>query len=181
MSLNYIRIAKTPDVERVLSDLRARFSLLNEAEIIKLALSEVHNREMGDKLEREQKLREAFKRAVEEGGKRGDELLAQKGIKRENMTEQQYMMPSSNLLKGNLKLIIDTNLFISVFVFRGKMVMRIFELILDNTLTMYVSPKLRQELDRKLAFFGVNKQVHDDVMLFFDTNGISVDPDISIN
>jgi hypothetical protein len=44
MSLSYIRIAKTPDVERVLSDLRAKFSLLNEAEIIKLALSEVHNR-----------------------------------------------------------------------------------------------------------------------------------------
>lgn len=91
------------------------------------------------------------------------------------------MMPSSNPLKGNLKLIIDTNLFISVFVFRGKMVMKIFELILDNTLTMYVSPKLRQELDRKLAFFGVNKQVHDDVMLFFDTKGISVHPEISIN
>lgn len=89
MSLSYIRIAKTPDVERVLSDLRARFSLLNEAEIIKLALSEVHNREMEAKMDREQKLREAFKRAVEEGGKRGDELLAQKGIKRENMTEQQ--------------------------------------------------------------------------------------------
>jgi hypothetical protein len=63
MSLSYIRIAKTPDVERVLSDLRAKFSLLNEAEIIKLALSEVHNREMEDKMEQEQKLREAFKRA----------------------------------------------------------------------------------------------------------------------
>jgi hypothetical protein len=85
MSLSYIRIARTPDVERVLSDLRAKFSLLNEAEIIKLALSEVHNREM----EQEQRLREAFKRAIEEGGTRGDELLVQKGIKRENMTEQQ--------------------------------------------------------------------------------------------
>jgi hypothetical protein len=89
MSLSYIRIAKTPDVERVISDLRSRFSLLNEAEIIKFALSEVHNREMEDKMEQEQKLREAFKRAIEEGGTRGDELLAQKGIKRENMTEQQ--------------------------------------------------------------------------------------------
>jgi hypothetical protein len=67
----------------------AKFSLLNEAEIIKLALSEVHNKEMGSKMEQEQTLREAFKRALDEGGKRGDELLAQKGIKRENMTEQQ--------------------------------------------------------------------------------------------
>lgn len=82
MSLSYIRIAKTPDVERVLSDLRARFSLLNEAEIIKLALSEVHKREMEGKMEQEQTLREALKPALDEGGKTGDELLAQKGMKR---------------------------------------------------------------------------------------------------
>lgn len=87
MSQTYIRIAKTPDVERVLSDLRARFGLLNEAEIIRLALSEVHNKEMENKMEQEQKLREAFNHAIEEGGTRGDEFLSQKGIKRENMTE----------------------------------------------------------------------------------------------
>lgn len=100
MSLTYIRIAKTPDVERVLSDLRARFSLLNEAEIIRLALSEVHNKEMADKMEHEQKLREAFKHAIEEGGKRGDELLAQKGIKREHMTEQQIYDAFFKSFKG---------------------------------------------------------------------------------
>ena len=88
MSQSYIRIARTPDVEKVLSDLRTCFSLLNEAEIIKLALSEVHNQEVEAKMEKEQKIREAFKYAVEEGGKRGDELLAEMGIKRENMTEQ---------------------------------------------------------------------------------------------
>lgn len=83
-------------------------------------------------------------------------------------------MPSSSLLNGNLKIVIDTNLFISVFVFRGKMVRTIFELVLKNTLTMCVSPQLRQELNRKLEFFGVTKQVHDDVMLFFDTKGVSI-------
>ena len=46
MSQSYIRIARTPDVEKVLSDLRTRFSLLNEAEIIKYALSEIHNKEV---------------------------------------------------------------------------------------------------------------------------------------
>jgi hypothetical protein len=89
MSQSYIRIARTPDVEKVLSDLRTRFSLLNEAEIIKYALSEVHNQELEVKMEKEQKIREAFMYAVKEGGKRGDELLAEMGIKRENMTEQQ--------------------------------------------------------------------------------------------
>jgi putative PIN family toxin of toxin-antitoxin system len=46
---------------------------------------------------------------------------------------------------------------------------------------MYVSPTLKQELNRKLEFFGVTKQVRDDVMLFVDTKGISVDHDITIN
>jgi hypothetical protein len=89
MSQSYIRIARTPDVEKVLSDLRTRFSLLNEAEIIKYALSEVHNQELEVKMEKEQKIREAFTNAVEEGGKRGDKILAEMGLKRENMTEQQ--------------------------------------------------------------------------------------------
>ncbi len=89
MSLGYIRIAKTPDVERVLSDLRVRFSLLNEAEIIKLALSEVHNKEVEAKMEKEQKLRERFNHAIEEGSKIGDKLLVKKGLKRENVSEQE--------------------------------------------------------------------------------------------
>lgn len=93
MSLNYIRIAKTPDVEKVLIDLQARYSLLNEAEIVRLALSEVHTRQVEAKMEQEQKIREAFNQAVEEGGKQGDvilaKILAKKGLKRKNMTEQQ--------------------------------------------------------------------------------------------
>ncbi len=82
MPQSYIRIARTPDVRKAISDLQARYSLLSEAEIIKLALSETHNRS-------EQKLREKFNHAIEEGGKIGDKLLAKKGLKRENMTEQQ--------------------------------------------------------------------------------------------
>ncbi len=89
MSQAYIRIAKTPDVERALSDLRTRYSLLTESEIIRLLLSEAHKKEVEEKMAQEQKIREAFKQAVEEGGKRGDKILAQKGLKRENMTEQQ--------------------------------------------------------------------------------------------
>ncbi len=89
MSISYIRIARTPDVAKVLSDLRARFSLLNEAEIIKYALSEVHNKEVEDKMEHEQKVREAFYQAIEEGSKIGDKYLAEKGINRDNMSEQE--------------------------------------------------------------------------------------------
>ena len=89
MSQDYIRIARTPDVERVLSNLRSQYSLLNEAEIIKLALSEIQNKVLETAMEREQKLREKFNRLIEKGGKVGDKLLAKKGLKRKNMTEQQ--------------------------------------------------------------------------------------------
>lgn len=34
-------------------------------------------------------LRQKLNQAIDEGGKVGDKLLAQKGLKRENMTEQQ--------------------------------------------------------------------------------------------
>lgn len=89
MPQSYIRIARTPKVNKVISDLRARYSLLSEAEIIKLVLSEVHNRKIEKTMENKQKLRKAYLHAIEEGGKIGDKLLAKKGLKRENMTEQQ--------------------------------------------------------------------------------------------
>jgi hypothetical protein len=89
MSQSSIRLVKTPDVEKVMSSLRKRYNLLSEAEIIKLALSEVYNREVQDTLERKQKLRETFYRAIEEGGKAGDKLLAQRVLKLEDLTEQE--------------------------------------------------------------------------------------------
>ena len=89
MPQSYIRIARTPKVDKVISDLRIRYKLLSEAEIIKLALSEVHTRKTEETMKNKQKLRKAFYHAIEEGGKIGDKLLAKKGLKRENMTEQQ--------------------------------------------------------------------------------------------
>lgn len=42
-------------------------------------------------------------------------------------------------------------------------------------------PPLKDELQKKLEFFGVSKQVQDEVMLFVNTKGILADPAISIN
>ena len=89
-------------------------------------------------------------------------------------------MPFSNLPKTKLKIVVDTNLFISVFVFRGIMVRLIFELVLDNSLEMYASPVLKEELKKKLVYFGVSQQVQDEVMLFVETKSILIDPDISV-
>lgn len=89
MSQASIRLVRTPDMDRVISYLQNRYNLLSEAEIVKLALSEKYQKEKELAMESEQKLKEAFKHAIEEGGKVGDKLLAKKGLKRENMTEQE--------------------------------------------------------------------------------------------
>ena len=90
MSQSYIRIARTPDVDRVISDLRARYSLLSEAEIIKLALSEAHTRKLEKTMKNEQKLRKAYRHAMEEGRKIGDRMMREKGLDPKKVTEQQF-------------------------------------------------------------------------------------------
>lgn len=90
MPQSYIRIARTPDVDRVISDLRARYSLLSEAEIIKLALSETHTRKVEEAMKNEQKLRKAYAHAIKEGRKIGDRMMREKGLDPKKVTEQQF-------------------------------------------------------------------------------------------
>jgi hypothetical protein len=89
MSQTSIRLVKTPDVDRVIRFLRERFRLLSEAEIIKLALSEMYKKEQSMPPEDDRALHARFNRAIEEGGKTGDKLLAEKGLTRESLSEQQ--------------------------------------------------------------------------------------------
>lgn len=89
MSQLSIRLVKTPEIDKVISYLRDRFHLLSEAEIIKLALSEMYKKEKAETVVEEEKLKKAFYHAVEEGGKIGDRLLSEKGLKREDLTEQE--------------------------------------------------------------------------------------------
>lgn len=95
MQQSHIRIARTPDVNKVLSYLREKLSLLSEAEIIKLALSEKYAKEQED-IEKQQNLRKTYEHAMKEGKKLGDKLLADKGLKREDMSEDDLY----NLLKN---------------------------------------------------------------------------------
>ena len=90
MPQSYIRIARTPEVNKVISDLRARYSLLSEAEIIKLALSEVYIRKTEETLDNEQKLRKAYANVMEEGRKIGDRIMRKKGLDPKKVTEQQF-------------------------------------------------------------------------------------------
>lgn len=90
MPQSYIRIARTPEVNKVISDLRTRYSLLSEAEIIKLALSETYTRKAEETMKNEQKLRKAYVHVMEEGRKIGHRMMREKGLDPKKVTEQQF-------------------------------------------------------------------------------------------
>ncbi len=46
--MSQIRLNKTPELEEVLEYLRNKYRILSEAEIIKVALAEKYNKEIGD-------------------------------------------------------------------------------------------------------------------------------------
>lgn len=89
---------------------------------------------------------------------------------------KQFLNPASS----KRTIVVDTNLFLSVFVFRGLLMRLVFELVLDNKITMFVSPALKDELKEKFASFGVSQQVQDEAMLFVERKGILVTPAITI-
>lgn len=82
-----IRLNKTPQIEKVLAYLQGKYHLLSEAEIIKVALSEKYNRELNEK---EERVKRAWEILKVEGKKIGDKLLAKNGLKRKDVTEQQF-------------------------------------------------------------------------------------------
>jgi hypothetical protein len=90
MQQSHIRIARTPEVDRVISYLRTKLRLLSESEIIKLALSEKYQKEVGINMEKEEKLRKAFNHAMREGRKVGISLMKEKGLDPDKITEQQF-------------------------------------------------------------------------------------------
>lgn len=96
--MNQIRVNKTPQIEKVLSFLKNKYQILSEAEIIKIALSEKYDKETlffnekeesKEKQAKEKRVKEAYARLMKEGKKIGDRLLKEKGLKRENLSEQE--------------------------------------------------------------------------------------------
>lgn len=85
--MSQIRLNKTPEIEKVLAYLQGKYRLLSEAEIVKVALSEKYNKEVNEK---EERVRRSWEILKMEGKKIGDKLLAQKGLKRKDVTEQQF-------------------------------------------------------------------------------------------
>lgn len=88
--MSQIRLNKTPEIEEVLAFLQRKYHLLSEAEIIKVALAEKYTKELVKSKEKDEEIKKAYKHAMAKGKKLGDKLLAEKGLKREDVTEQQF-------------------------------------------------------------------------------------------
>ncbi len=85
--MSQIRLQKSPEMAAVLAFLKRKYHLLSEADIIKVALSEKYQRERGDSLKNEH-IKRSWDELKREGKKLGDKLLAKKGLKREDLTEE---------------------------------------------------------------------------------------------
>lgn len=88
--MQQIRITRTPELDKVLASLKQKYQLLTEAEIIKVVLSEKYSKELGNAnvVEKTQRIRDAWKILKIEGKKLGDKFLAKKGLKQEDMSEE---------------------------------------------------------------------------------------------
>lgn len=91
------------------------------------------------------------------------------------------MMPSSkNQSDPPLKIVVDTNLYLSLFVFRSAMLHHIFELVTDEKLTLYTSPAQLTELKKKFMEFAVKPEVQEKVLFFIKAKATLLDPAIAV-
>lgn len=86
--MQQIRITRTPELDKVLASLKRKYRLLSEAEIIKAVLSDRYYKEIQEFSGKEQYIKRAWKELKIDGKKLGDKLLAKKGLKRKDMSEE---------------------------------------------------------------------------------------------
>ncbi len=64
-----------------------------------------------------------------------------------------------------IKIVLDTNMFLSGFLFHG-MIKTVFDLIITKKLQLYISEELRSEVVEKMQVFNVSKQVQKEALFF---------------
>ncbi len=79
-----------------------------------------------------------------------------------------------------LKVILDTNQFVSAFLFGG-MTKTVFDLVLNNKLELYVSEDLKAEVLKKFKYYGASEQALLDAFLFLDAKGIAITPKTEVS
>lgn len=78
-----------------------------------------------------------------------------------------------------LKITLDTNIFLSAFIFGG-ISKTIFDLILDNKLQLYTSSDLQKEVLKKFKQFGAGNEALTDAKLFLEEKSIYITPKLQI-
>lgn len=89
------------------------------------------------------------------------------------------MIFSSMTTNTKLNIVVDTNQFLSGFLYHGMMKI-VFDLLADDKLLFYVSSTLQKEVLAKLRHFAVNQQEQSNIMAFIKTKGIFIEPTIHI-
>lgn len=78
-----------------------------------------------------------------------------------------------------LKIVLDTNMFISGILFHG-MIKTVLNLVLYNRLQLYVSAQLQAEVVKKIKEFSPGNKTEAEVLLFLERRGILVKPKVKV-
>jgi putative PIN family toxin of toxin-antitoxin system len=78
-----------------------------------------------------------------------------------------------------LNIVVDTNQFLSGFIYHG-MMKAVFDLVIDNKIILSISPALKVEVSKKLQEFDVSEDVQYEIMSYMKIRGILVEPTIKI-
>ncbi len=78
-----------------------------------------------------------------------------------------------------IKVVLDTNMFLSGFLFHG-MIKTVFDLIITKKLQLYISEELKSEVVRKMQAFNASKQVQKEVLLFLVMRGVLIKPAVKV-
>ena len=90
------------------------------------------------------------------------------------------MRPSLIPTNTVLKIVVDTNQFLSGFIYHG-MTKIVFDLVLDSKLKLYVSPALKEEISKKLYEFEINERAQNEIKYFIETRGILTEPVVKVD
>lgn len=78
------------------------------------------------------------------------------------------------------KVVMDTNMFLSAFLFRGNTKI-IFDLIFKNKLRLYVSSELINEVLNKMGKYKATEQVKNEIMYLFHEKSTTMESKIKLD
>lgn len=79
-----------------------------------------------------------------------------------------------------LNIVVDTNQYLSAFLYNG-MMQTVFDLVIEKKLHLYVSPALKDEVREKLELHGASEQIQRGVLIFMEKRGVNIEPTIKVS